>query len=124
MHLRISGSQYSSVFIFFFFFGYILPVCFAVFKGCNHEMIYACNIQVGELKAEKSIPDSILREAKGLAIITVMKVGMMLTYKIGTGLVVSRRSDGSWSPPSAISICGLGYGVQVIISSRKVVFLF
>jgi lipid-binding SYLF domain-containing protein len=77
-------------------------------------MYYACNIQVGELKPEKSIPDSILRQAKGLAIITEVKVGMMLTYKIGTGLVVAQRGDGSWSPPSAISTCGLGYGVQVI----------
>ena len=80
-------------------------------------MFYACHIQVGELKPEKSIPDSILRQAKGLAIITEVKVGMMLTYRIGTGLVVARRGDGSWSPPSAISTCGLGYGVQVIFSS-------
>jgi lipid-binding SYLF domain-containing protein len=79
-------------------------------------MFFACCIQVGELKAEKSIPDSILREARGLAIITEVKFGMMLTYKIGTGLVVARRADGSWSPPSAISTCGLGYGVQVIFS--------
>lgn len=68
---------------------------------------------MGKLKPEKSIPDSILRQAKGLAIITVVKVGMLVTYKIGTGLVVVRRADGSWSPPSAISTCGVGYGAQV-----------
>ena len=38
---------------------------------------------------------------------------MMVTYKIGTGLVIARRADGTWSPPSAISTCGIGYGVQV-----------
>ena len=38
---------------------------------------------------------------------------MMVTYKIGTGLVIARRADGTWSPPSAISTCGVGYGVQV-----------
>jgi len=69
---------------------------------------------VGGLKPEKSIPDTILRQAKGLAIVTVVKVGMMVTYKLGTGLVVARRVDGSWSPPSAISTCGIGYGAQVI----------
>lgn len=37
----------------------------------------------------------------------------MVTYKIGTGLVVARRDDGSWSPPSAISSFGLGWGAQV-----------
>ena len=62
---------------------------------------------------EKKIPDAILRQAKGLAIITVVKVGMMVTYNIGTGLVVARREDGSWSPPSAISTFGVGWGAQV-----------
>lgn len=69
--------------------------------------------QVGSLTPEKSIPDSILRQAKGLAILTVAKVGMMVTYNVGTGLVVARREDGSWSPPSAISSFGMGWGAQV-----------
>lgn len=70
-------------------------------------------MQVGSLKPEKSIPDAILRQAKGLAILTVAKVGVIVTYNIGTGLVVAHRDDGSWSPPSAISSCGVGWGVQV-----------
>lgn len=49
----------------------------------------------------------------GLAIITVFKIGFGLTYKLGTGLVVARREDGSWSAPSAIGLAGLGYGPQV-----------
>lgn len=65
------------------------------------------------MKPEKSIPDIILRQAKGLAIITVVKVGVMVTYNVGTGLVIARREDGSWSPPSAISTCGMGWGAQV-----------
>lgn len=69
------------------------------------------------MKPEKSIPDAILRQAKGLAIITVVKVGMMVTYNIGTGLVIAHREDGSWSPPSAISSLGVGWGAQVIILS-------
>ena len=70
-------------------------------------------LQVGSLKPEKSIPDAILREAKGLAIISVVKVGVMVTYNIGTGLVIARREDGSWSPPSAVSSFGVGWGAQV-----------
>jgi lipid-binding SYLF domain-containing protein len=80
------------------------------------KKILLCIVQVGRLKSEKAIPDGILKQAKGLAIITVVKVGMMVTYKVGTGLVVARRADGSWSPPSAISTCGIGYGAQVISS--------
>lgn len=69
--------------------------------------------QVGYFSREKRIPEAILRDAKGLAILTVVKVGMMVTYNVGTGVVVARREDGSWSPPSAISSFGVGWGAQV-----------
>ncbi|OMO76180.1 Zinc finger, FYVE-type [Corchorus capsularis] len=81
-----------------------------IYKATNTIRGYI--VKVGSLKPEKSIPDSILREAKGLAIISVVKVGVMVTYNIGTGLVIARREDGSWSPPSAISSFGVGWGAQ------------
>ncbi|KAJ1443310.1 Zinc finger, FYVE/PHD-type [Sesbania bispinosa] len=84
---------------------------YEIYKAAN--TIKAYNNKIGLLKPEKSIPDVILRQAKGLAIITVVKVGVMVTYNIGTGLVVARREDGSWSPPSAISTFGVGWGAQV-----------
>ncbi|XP_042460697.1 uncharacterized protein LOC122044242 [Zingiber officinale] len=87
-------------------------------RTMEHEIYKAANIlraytKVGSLKPEKSIPDVILKQAKGLAILTVVNVGLVVTYKIGTGLVVCRREDGSWSPPSAISSVGFGWGAQV-----------
>lgn len=83
---------------------------YEIYKATNTIQGYA---KVGSLLPEKSIPDSILKQAKGLAILTIAKVGVMVTYNIGTGLVVSRREDGSWSPPSAISSFGMGWGAQV-----------
>ncbi|KAJ6402233.1 hypothetical protein OIU84_014347 [Salix udensis] len=82
---------------------------YEIYKAANTIQGYH---KVGYLKPEKSIPDAILRRAKGLAIITIVKVGVMVTYNIGTGLVIARREDGSWSPPSAISTLGLGWGAQ------------
>ncbi|XP_062161534.1 uncharacterized protein LOC133868618 [Alnus glutinosa] len=82
-------------------------------QSMEYEIYKAANtIQAYNKVPEKKIPDAILRQAKGLAIITVVKVGMMVTYNIGTGLVVARREDGSWSPPSAISTFGAGWGAQ------------
>ncbi|XP_068663265.1 uncharacterized protein [Aristolochia californica] len=69
--------------------------------------------QVARLNPERSIPLAVLKGAKGLAILTVAKAGVVLTYKMGTGLVVARRSDGSWSAPSAILSLGLGWGAQI-----------
>ncbi|KAJ4981785.1 hypothetical protein NE237_032622 [Protea cynaroides] len=83
---------------------------YEIYKATNTIRGYN---KVGTLKPERSIPDSILRQAKGLAILSVVKVGMMVTYNIGTGIVVARREDGSWSPPSSISSFGVGYGAQV-----------
>ncbi|GLT68297.1 hypothetical protein SLA2020_405430 [Shorea laevis] len=81
-----------------------------IYKATNTVRGYIT--KVGSLIPEKSIPDAILREAKGLAILSIAKVGVMVTYNIGTGLVVARRDDGSWSPPSAISSFGVGWGAQ------------
>jgi len=53
-----------------------------------------------------------------LAILTVVKAGAIVAYKLGTGLVIARRSDGSWSAPSAICSVGLGWGAQVNFSTN------
>ncbi|KAF5191368.1 Sh3 domain-containing ysc84-like protein [Thalictrum thalictroides] len=87
-----------------------LSMEYEIYKSTNTLRNY---FQVARLNPKKSIPLAVLKDAKGLAILTVAKVGMLLTYKIGTGLVVARRSDGSWSAPSAILSAGLGWGAQV-----------
>ncbi len=37
-----------------------------------------------------------------MAILSVLKVGVGWSAGLGTGLVVARRRDGSWSPPSSV----------------------
>ncbi|CAL9111539.1 unnamed protein product [Musa textilis] len=81
-----------------------------IYKAANTLKSYS---QVARLNPERSIPLAVLRGAKGLAILTVAKVGAFLTYKLGTGLVVAKRSDGSWSAPSSILSVGLGWGAQI-----------
>lgn len=71
-------------------------------------------MQVARINPEKSIPHAVLSGASGLAILTVVKAGAILTYKLGTGLVVARNTDGSWSAPSAIVSGGFGWGAQVV----------
>ncbi|KAI8343432.1 hypothetical protein BC941DRAFT_411372, partial [Chlamydoabsidia padenii] len=59
------------------------------------------------------IPTDILRNAKGLAILTVLKGGFLFSGRAGSGLVIARLADGSWSAPSAIGTVGMGFGGQV-----------
>ncbi|CAG8632068.1 5056_t:CDS:10 [Acaulospora morrowiae] len=62
---------------------------------------------------DKVIPSSVLRKAKGFAIFTVIKAGFLFSGRAGSGLVVARLEDGSWSAPSAIGTGGMGFGGQI-----------
>ncbi len=56
---------------------------------------------------DKIIPPSILANAKGLAILTVFKVGFLGSGRFGSGVVVARLSDGTWyvDPLSKYAAC-------------------
>ncbi|GMH29139.1 hypothetical protein Nepgr_030982 [Nepenthes gracilis] len=57
------------------------------------EMAQTLN-EVGILSREKSIPDAILRQAKGLAILTVAKAGAVMTYKVdNAGVIVNPEGE-------------------------------
>jgi lipid-binding SYLF domain-containing protein len=61
---------------------------------------------------EKQIPRKVLEDAKGLAILTVVKAGFLVSAQGGKGVVVARLGDG-WSGPSGIGTGGAGFGFQV-----------
>jgi lipid-binding SYLF domain-containing protein len=59
------------------------------------------------------IPAEVIQNAKGLAVFTVVKAGFVWSGRVGSGLVIARLEDGSWSAPSSINIGGVGFGMQV-----------
>src|SRR5437764_2513579 len=61
---------------------------------------------------EKAIPQAVLRDARGLAIMTVIKAGFGFSGRGGAGVVVARTQHG-WSGPSAIGTGGAGFGFQI-----------
>ncbi|PBK97385.1 DUF500-domain-containing protein [Armillaria gallica] len=63
--------------------------------------------------ALNSIPKAVLHGARGLAIFQVLKAGFVFSGKAGSGLVIARLPDGSWSAPSCIATGGLGWGLQI-----------
>ncbi|KAK4154774.1 hypothetical protein C8A00DRAFT_32446 [Chaetomidium leptoderma] len=72
---------------------------------------------------EKVIPPSVLASAKGLAILTVIKAGFLGSARFGSGLVIARLPDGSWSAPSAIATGGAGFGGQIGFELTDFVFI-
>jgi len=63
--------------------------------------------------ALNSIPKVVLQRARGLAVFQVLKAGFVFSGKAGSGLVISRLPDGSWSAPSCIATGGVGWGLQI-----------
>ncbi|KAI9295990.1 DUF500-domain-containing protein [Neoconidiobolus thromboides FSU 785] len=59
------------------------------------------------------VPANILSKAKGFAIFTVIKAGFVWSGRAGSGLVVARLPDGTWSAPSCIGTAGVGVGGQI-----------
>ena len=71
---------------------------------------------------EKAIPTAVMRDAKGLAILTVTKGGFIFSGRGGTGVVVARTEKG-WSGPSAIGTGGIGFGFQAGVQVSELVIV-
>ena len=98
-------------------------------RSLKHESIKAAKVLASFIKpnqvlgADEIIPHEVLLNAKGLAIITVLKAGFLFSGRAGSGVVVARLPDGSWSAPSAIVTAGAGVGGQVGAELTDFVFI-
>jgi len=73
--------------------------------------------------ALNSVPKAVLQRAKGLAVFTILKAGFVFSGKAGSGLVIARLPDGSWSAPSCIATAGVGWGLQIGADMTEVVII-
>jgi lipid-binding SYLF domain-containing protein len=74
---------------------------------------------------EDAIPGKLLRDAHAVAVIpNVVKAGLVVGGRHGKGLISVRRSDGTWSHPSYISLTGASVGFQAGVQSTDVVLVF
>jgi SH3 domain-containing YSC84-like protein 1 len=71
---------------------------------------------------ETAIPKEVLRDAKGLAIMTATKAGFIVSGRGGSGVVIARRPSG-WTGPSAIGTGGAGFGLQTGAEVTESVFV-
>jgi SH3 domain-containing YSC84-like protein 1 len=56
-------------------------------------------------------------------VLTVFKAGFLGSGRFGSGIVVAKLSDGSWSAPSAIATAGGGFGGQIGFELTDFVFI-
>ena len=92
-------------------------------EGLQDDVDQAVTIleKFGEIP-EKSIPPDVIRDAKGLAILTSVKAGFIVSGQGGKGLVVARVGK-SWSGPSAIGTGGAGFGFQAGVEVTEFILI-
>src|SRR5256886_16880112 len=94
----------------------ILSLSFVAANATEQDIVDRSAVTIREFRhmPEKGIPSHILRRARGLAIISVVKAGFIFSGKAGEGVVVARTRPG-WSGPSFIGTGGAGWGPQIEI---------
>ena len=105
----------------------------ALFAVLNSSPVFAAEMQGDvdqaatilsrfESMEEQSIPPAVIRDAKGLAVLTVVKAGFIFSGRGGKGVVIARVGNG-WSGPSAIGTGGVGFGPQIGVESTEFVMV-
>jgi lipid-binding SYLF domain-containing protein len=106
----------------------LLVICFLPFAAATaateQEIVNQSAKILRDFKRmpERGIPRSVLRNARGLAILTVVKVGFGISGKGGQGVVVAHTGNG-WSGPSFIGTGGAGWGPQIGAQITEFVFV-
>ncbi|KAJ6097565.1 hypothetical protein N7499_001939 [Penicillium canescens] len=76
-----------------------------------------------KLKIDGEIPRKVFKGAKGIAIFTALRAGFLGSARFGSGLIIARLQDGSWSAPSAMGMGGVGAGGQFGMELTDFVFV-
>ncbi len=55
----------------------------------------------------------IIKNCKGIIILTVAEAGFIFSGNVGTGIIIAHdQVHGTWSPPSALGLGGVGFGLM------------
>lgn len=58
----------------------------------------------------KGIPAELFDKCKGVALLSVVTAGFIFSGHGGSGVILAKKANGSWSPPSALGLFGYGFG--------------
>ena len=74
-------------------------------------------------EVEASTIRGMIQKAVGLAFVRSNKVVFGVSVSGGSGIVVARLSDGTWSAPSFIGMAGMGFGIQIGVEVAHYIFI-
>ncbi len=119
--MRTSGS------IALFIIGWVGLASTALAQRSPNDSVNSATQVLREIMAvpEKGIPESLLREAHGIAIIPrMMKGGFIVGVQHGRGVLTTRDEAGLWRAPVFITLTGGSVGPQAGVQSTDLVLVF
>jgi lipid-binding SYLF domain-containing protein len=101
----------------------------AAIPACANELkrVSEASAVIKELMAmpEMNVPPALFKDAAAIAVIPgVMKGGLIVAGRFGTGVMAVREKSGDWSPPAFVSLGGGSLGWQVGAESTDFIMVF
>lgn len=96
-------------------------------QASAEKIIYSAQTVLEEILSEPKtqIPSELLEQSEGIAIFPgVIQAGFLFGGRRGTGIMMLRQEDGSWSNPAFINMTGGSFGLQIGAKSSDVVLVF
>lgn len=96
-----------------------------VYGSAEEKLLDASNSFKNMLRDSNAIPRGLFAKAQAIAIFpSTLEISMFLGGKSGNGVMVVRKSDGTWSYPFFVELGGAGFGLQVGVEKKDVLMVF
>ena len=69
------------------------------------------------------VPRDLFKACKGIVLLSVIEAGFVFSGNVGTGVVMARAEDGTWSPPSAVGLAGVCFGFMFGAETKDMLIL-
>ena len=95
------------------------------YGAAEEKVLDASNSFKNMLRDSKAIPRKVFQNAQAIAIFPgTIEISMFLGGKTGNGIMVVRKSDGSWSSPLFVKLGGAGFGFQLGFEKKDILMVF
>lgn len=97
-----------------------------LYGSAEEKLLDSSNALKNMMRDSKiKIPEKVISGAQAIAVFPgTIEISMFLGGKTGSGVMVVRRSDGSWSNPFFVKLGGAGFGFQLGVEKKDILMIF
>lgn len=108
-----------------FILSFVIVLSTMLFGSAEEKLLDSSNAFKNMLRDSKAIPVKIFQTAQAIAVFPgTVEISMFLGGKTGSGVMVVRKPDGSWSNPIFVSLGGAGLGLQLGYEKKDILMVF